>query len=166
MATNNLPGLSRGPFNPEASTIINMTAGVVIDVGDAITNTTTPTTDEILPRVILPASDGDFVYGVVVGGDADGIYSLTSDTDSKAADVVGQTVTVCTQGIVLAKVSNTATLAVNTPLTSATTDGVLHAADAADDEIIGRLLQASTNAADGYDLCLVDIQREGIFGTT
>lgn len=155
--TNLFPGLARGPIDHEASSVINAIANEQIDMGNGVKLVTEPSA-EILPRVENGDTQGESLYGVVVGGDADGIYgdgSASSDDTTRASLTGGEAVVVVTQGRALARVTGTITLGLK--LTQSATVGVLEPA-LSGDEIIAVALKAST----GSDISPVDIQREGI----
>ena len=154
--TNLFVGLARGPIDHEASSVINSIANESIDMGAAVSLVAAPST-ELLPRVEVGDSQGEALYGVVVGGDVDGIYgdgSDSTDDSTRAANAAGQGVVVVTQGRCLAKIDGT--IALGEPLTASAAGGLEVAAAA--DEVIAIALQA---AADG-DIAAVDIQRQGI----
>ncbi len=158
--TNQYPGLARGPIDHEASSVINAIANEQIDMGNVVKLVAEPSS-EILPRIENVDSQGESAYGVVVGGDADGIYGdgAASTDDTTRATLTGAPasesgVVVVTQGRCLARV--TGVVALNGPLTASATVGTLEAAVAAD-EVIARALQASG----GGDVIAVDVQREG-----
>jgi len=154
--TNLFPGLARGPIDHEASSVINSIANEAIDMGAAVSLVTEPAA-EILPRVEVGDSQGEALYGIVVGGDTDGVYGTgadSTDDSTRAASVAGDAVVVVTQGRCLAKIDGTIVL--GDPLTAAAAGGLEVAAAA--DEVIAIALQA---AADG-DIAAVDVQRQGI----
>ena len=154
--TNLFPGLARGPIDHEASSVINAVANEAIDMGAAVSLVAEPST-EILPRVEVGDSQGEALYGIVVGGDTDGIYGTgadSTDDTTRAANAAGQAVVVVTQGRCLAKIDGTISL--GDPLTASAAGGLEVAAAA--DEVIAIALQA---AADG-DIAAVDVQRQGI----
>ena len=154
--TNLFVGLARGPIDHEASSVINSIANESIDMGAAVSLVAAPTT-ELLPRVEVGDAQGEALYGIVVGGDVDGIYgdgSDSTDDSTRAANAAGQGVVVVTQGRCLAKIDGTIVL--GDPLTAAAAGGLEVAAAA--DEVIAIALQA---AADG-DIAAVDVQRQGI----
>ena len=128
-----------------------------IDMGNSVKLVTEPSA-EILPRVENGDTQGEATYGVVVGGDADGIYgsgAASSDDTTRASLVAGEAVVVVTQGRALARV--TGTIALGAKLTQSATVGVLEPALASDD-VVAVALKAST----GSDISPVDIQREGV----
>lgn len=159
--TNLFSGLARGPIDHEASSVINAIANEQIDMGNTV-KLVAPPSLEILPRVENGDTQGEALYGVVVGGDADGIFGTgaASTDDTTRATLTGasiseSSVVVVTQGRALARV--TGTIAIGDKLTQSATVGVLEVASASD-EIIAVALQDST----GSDIAAVDIQREGI----
>jgi len=149
-------GLARGPIDHEASSVINSIANESIDMGASVTLIAAPTT-ELLPRVEVADAQGELTYGIVVGGDVDGIYgdgAASTDDTTRAANTAGQGVVVVTQGRCKAKVSGT--IAIGDPLTASAAGGLEPAAAA--DEVIAIALQVST----GTDMAAVDVQRQGI----
>ena len=154
--TNLFVGLARGPIDHEASSVINSIANESIDMGAAVSLVAQPTT-ELLPRVEVGDAQGEALYGIVVGGDVDGVYgdgSDSTDDSTRAANAAGQGVVVVTQGRCLAKIDGTVVL--GDPLTAAAAGGLEVAAAA--DEVIAIALQG---AGDG-DIAAVDVQRQGI----
>ena len=165
--TNFFQGLARGPIDHNASSVINVIANEAITMGSAIKlkDLVTPLiAAELLPRVDETDATSDIPYGVVVGGDTDGIYgdgSAATDDSTRAAASAGQAVVVVTQGRCLARVDGDtgAAIVVGSPLAASTTAGVLEVADTNQTHIIARALQPSTGAA---DIIAVDVQREGL----
>jgi len=164
--TNQFPGLARGPIDHEASSVINVVADDVIDMGSAvILNPTIPST-ELLPRVNESGTPdiADVIYGVAVGGDTDGIYgdgSGGNGAPNQATSAAGEGVVVVTQGRCLARVTAvdtdiliggklTASGAVSGVLTNAVLTG----------SIIATALQPVVTGE--TDMIAVDIQREGV----
>lgn len=159
--TNLFLGLARGPIDHEASSVINAIANEQIDMGNAVKLVAAPSL-ELLPRVENGDTQGEFIYGIVVGGDADGIFGdgSASVDDLTRAVLANQPaaksgVVVLTQGRGLARV--TGTIAIGDNLTQSATVGVLEVA-ASGDIVVARALQAST----GNDIIAVDVQRAGI----
>ncbi len=154
--TNNYPGLARGPIDHQASSVINMIANERIAMGSSVKLIAEPSS-EILPR----AEEGDTaleaLYGVAVGGDADGIYgdgSLGTSLDGfQAADEATQAIVVVTQGRCLARVDTG--VSIGDKLEQGANAGALRTATTG--EVIAVALQAST----GTDIIAVDVQREG-----
>ena len=162
--TNRFLGLARGPIDHQSSSVINLIADAAIDMGSAVENVTTIPSAELLPRVNTTNVQGDPLYGIVVGGDTDGIYgdgSASSDDSTRASAGAGQGVVVVTQGRCLARVSGdgSAVVAVGDELTQSATSGVLEFA-AAVDHVIAIALNAV--GAGDIDMIAVDVQREGI----
>ena len=154
--TNLFPGLARGPIDHEASSVINSIANEAIDMGAAVSLVTEPSS-EILPRVENGDAQGEALYGIVVGGDTDGVYGTGADSvddTTRAASVAGDAVVVVTQGRCLAKIDGTIVL--SDPLTASAAGGLEVAAAA--DEVIAIALQA----ASAGDIAAVDVQRQGI----
>ncbi len=166
--TNFFQGLARGPIDHNASAVINSIANDAITMGSAVAlkDLVTPLISaELLPRV--EETDNPTVvraYGIVVGGDTDGIYgdgSAATDDSTRAAASAGQGVVVVTQGRCLARVDGAtgAAIVVGSPLAASTIAGVLEVADTNQTHIIARALQPSTGSA---DIIAVDVQREGV----
>ena len=143
---NKFPGLARGPIDHNASSVINAISNGVITMGSTVKLNTTIPPSEILPRVEeLTGTAGTGgaksldppTYGIVVGGDIDGIYGdgTTATTDKNRAANAGEAVVVVTQGRCLARVRGVA----NTNLS--TVDPVGQAID------IGDALVASEQGA-------------------
>jgi hypothetical protein len=122
---------------------------------------------ELLPRVAENpgAAITEDVYGIVVGGDTDGVYGTgaAASTDiNRAASGAGEGVVVVTQGRCLARVEGTAAIAVGDALgASAVGVGLLELADDATQFIIARALQAIDAGVDNH-IIAVDVQREGL----
>ena len=155
--TNLYPGLGRGPIDHKASSVINIIANESLDMGAAVALVAQPAT-ELLPRVDAADAQGEESYGIVVGGDIDGIFGTgadSTDDTTRAANAAGQGVVVVTQGRCLAKIDGTITL--GAALTVSATGG-LEAATTGD-YIIAKALQAAANG----DIAAVDVGRGGIF---
>ncbi len=162
---NNYQGLHRGPIDHEASSVINVIASEAITMGDAVRlNTTIPAT-ELLARVDVSDVAGELVYGIAVGGDADGIFGtgpVATDDSTRATLAAGDGVVVVTQGRCPARV--TGTVVVGEALVAEGTTGLLivPAIPAATDRVIAIALQANTT---GTGIIAVDVQRQvGIVG--
>jgi hypothetical protein len=154
--TNQYPGLARGSIDRQASAVINAIANAAISMGDVVKLVAAPAT-ELLPRVTPTTAQGEESYGIVIGGDVDGIYgtgAAASDDTTRAANAAGQGVEVCVRGRCLARVTGTITLGL--PLTVGTTGALEPAASA--DVVIAVALQASTTA----DIIAVQVGREGV----
>jgi hypothetical protein len=160
--TNKFLGLARGAFPRDQVTVLNAIAAAAIFNGDAVI-LSAPGTDELRPRVTPASSATGDTYGIVVGGDADGVYSddgTRASPDNSAATAAGQTVEVCTQGRCLANVDGSGTpIPLGGELSASGASGILIVAIATS-QIIARALQTSAAA---NDIILVDVQREGIF---
>jgi len=158
---NNYPGLHRGPIDHEASSVINSIASEAITMGDAVRlNTTIPST-ELLPRVDVSDVANEALYGIAVGGDADGIFGdgAVATTDLTRATLSAEEgVVVVTQGRCPARV--TGTIAVGDKLVAEGTTGLLEtpAIPAETDRVIAIALQAN---ASGTGIIAVDVQRSG-----
>jgi len=155
--TNLYPGLARGPLDHKSSSVINIIANESLDMGASVALVAQPAS-EILPRVDEADAQGEESYGIVVGGDVDGIYGTgadSTDDTTRASNAAGQGIVICTQGRCLAKIDGTITLGAALTVSAA---GGLEAATTGD-YIIAKALQA---AADG-DIAAVDVARGGIF---
>jgi len=165
--TNEFPGLARGPIDHNASSVINAIASAKIDMGSAVLLNGTIPPAEILPRVEESTSPAiaDDIYGIVVGGDTDGIYGIglpSSDESTQAAAGAGEGVVVVTQGRCLARVDASTSITIGDPLGASTTAGVLELADDVSQFIIARALQPITSTPDRFNIIAVDVQREGL----
>ena len=155
--TNFYKGLHRGPIDHESSSVINVIANESIDMGASVVLIAPPTT-ELLARVENADAVTELGYGIVVGGDLDGIYgdgSASSD-DSTRAGVAGDAVVVVTQGRCPAKVTGDISIGENLAV-SAT--GTLQVA-VTTQPIIAVALQATGGVGD--HIIAVDVQREGL----
>ena len=167
--TNFFTGLARGPIDHNASAVINSIANGDITMGSAVqlVDIDTIAPAEILPRVEeVPGDDTtDSIYGIVVGGDIDGIYgdgsAATNDTNLAAS--AGQGVVVVTQGRCLARVDTSdGPVAVGQSLGSSNDNAGTLAPAIATSVVIARALQPLVTST-GLHIIAVDIQREGIF---
>ena len=156
--TNLYLGLARGPIDHEASSIINAIANEAITMGDLVQlDVSGPPTNELLPRVEVAdsAQGSDSSYGIVVGGDADGVYgtgAAAAADINRAATAAGEAVVVVTQGRCLARVNGSITI--GDDLTQDATAGALEPAGAGD-SVFAKALQTSS----GADIAAVDVQR-------
>jgi hypothetical protein len=158
--TNNYLGLARGPIDHEASSIVNIIANETnMEMGGCVKVAAPPAT-ELLPRADKTDTAGQNAYGIIVGGDNDGIYgdggASPADNTTKATLLVGDALVICTQGRCLARLAETCTLGAK--LAGGAT-GDLQLADTAGDDILCEALQAGTAG----DIIAVDVQREGAF---
>ncbi len=180
---NSFFGLWQGTVDNNASSVINAIADdVLLLVGDVVGLDKFPildTTDLLLPpvEVIISSPSEITVYGVVVSGDADGIYGKgqepkfeTPNEFGTLAGLRGDTLRVCTQGRCLARVFNEgAQMNVNDPLSGAgfaskSISGVFVLATSGL-EVQARLLQpvpAGSVPSPTTRIVAVDVQREGI----
>ena len=115
---------------------------------------------ELLPRVDKTDAITDIGYGIVVGGDNDGVYgdggASPADNTTKASTTVGQALVICTQGRCLARISEATTIGA---ALSPDATGDLQLADTATHFILCRALQVGAAG----DIIAVDVQREGAF---
>ncbi len=165
--TNRFQGLARGPIDHKSSSVINQVANGAIDMGSSVEVTTTINSAETLPRVeqVGAAQGSERVYGIAVGGDADGIYgdgSASTDDSTRATTGALQGVVIVTQGRCLARVSGdgASVVAIGDPLTQSATAGVLEFASTGDNVIAFALNDVG---AGDVDMIAVDVQREGVF---
>ena len=162
---NQFQGLHRGPIDHKSSSVINQIANGAIDMGSVVALTSAIDPKETLPRVEEIAVQGSLlVYGIAVGGDADGIYGTgvaSTDDSTRATTGAGQGVVVVTQGRCLARVDATSSfIAIGDKLTQSLTAGVLEFAGVGD-VVIAIALQEADGV--GLDVIAVDVQRNGIF---
>ncbi|MCH7589687.1 hypothetical protein IIB34_01470 [PVC group bacterium] len=115
-----------------------------------------PGSGEQLPRV-EPTDAGidEVIYGICVGGDANGTYGGTSEI----AGLAGDSVKICVNGRCKARVDGSGTpIAIGSPLSADTTDGVA-VIGVATAHIFARAQQVSTST----DFIAVFVDQEGIF---
>ena len=162
---NRFHGLARGPIDHKSSSVINQVANGAIDMGSVVAVTTTVNSAETLPRVEQIASQGSgLVYGIAVGGDADGIYgdgAASTDDSTRATTGALQGIVVVTQGRCLARVSGdgSSVVVIGDPLTQSATAGVLEFATTGDTVIAFALNDVG---AGDIDMIAVDVQRGGV----
>ena len=162
--TNQFPGLARGPIDHNASAVINVIANEAITMGSAVALVVSVPTDELLPRVDETDSTSDVTYGIVVGGDTDGIYgdgNAAQDDSTRAAASAGQGVVVVTQGRCLARVSGdgAGVVVIGSALTQSAITGVLELAGTSDVIIAFALNDVGSG---DIDMIAVDVQRAGV----
>lgn len=145
-----------------AALVINLIADEAIEIGAPVIQVAAAT-GEINPRV-EPTTDGTlFVAGVVVGGDANGIWvDGTTANDGNAADAAGDSVKVCTTGRCKVRVDGStgganSNIAIGDPL-SCGADEIAQRA-VASDFVFARALQTSTASTDAI---LCEVTLEGI----
>lgn len=159
--TNLYPGLARGEIGPrDSNTVINIIANETnMEMGGVVKLATPPST-ELLPRADKTDSAGQLAYGIISAGDNDGIYgdggSSPADNTTKASLLVGDAITVVTQGRVPARLGENCVLG---DKLAGNATGDLQLADTAGDDIIATALQAGSSG----DIIAVDVQREGAF---
>ena len=166
---NKYPGLARESIDHKASTIINAVCGDEnLAIGDIVrvlqvgTGVGFTQSNDLLPRIGKVNEFGGGGYGVIVGGDFEGVYSegLVDTADLASGIIVsffGDGVTVCTQGRCLALSNGALTTPINigdalTPSSTGLADGLNG------DQIFARALE-STSVANS--IIAVDIQKEG-----
>ena len=168
--TNQFPGLARGPIDHGASSVINAVADGPLDMGSTVLLTdVTSFPAELLPRVEeTPAQTNQRIYGIAVGGDADGVYgdgSPSTDDSTRATTSAGQGVVIVTKGRCLARVEGKNTngpdnIEVGDPLTSDDfTAGGLIKSTLPGELVVARALQPVSQ--DDVDIIAIDFQREG-----
>ncbi len=161
--------LSQGPINNKASSIVNAVCGdSSLLIGDTVRLLPSGTgegftqADDILPRVGIVDVLGIQGYGVVVGGDFEGVYSdgvLNLNSNNLALGVVasffGDGVRICTQGRCLALTDGTTSINIGDNLTSSPNGLVI--------PIIGNRIIAIAlqSASDVNNIIAVNIQRQG-----
>jgi len=159
---NQLPGLARGPLDHKSSSVINMISNGAIDMGSSVALSSAIIGDETLPRVEETSSEGAQLYGIVVGGDADGIYgdgSASTDDSTRATNGAGQGVVVVTQGRCLARIrANGAILPISGEhLSQSTISGVLEVITGS--PVIAMSLAAIDVNPEMTNIAIVDVQR-------
>lgn len=157
---NLFPGLARGPIEHKGSSVLNIIANEAdMEMGGCVKLAAPPST-ELLPRADKVDAAGQLGYGIIVGGDNDGIYgdggASPADNTTKASLLAGDAIVIVTQGRCLARLSETCTLGAKL---AGDATGDLQLADLAGDDIIATALQAGTAG----DVIAVDVQREGAF---
>lgn len=160
--TDKYAGIFDGAADPSAM-VINAIADEAIEIGAPVIAVAAGT-GEINPRV-EPTTDGTlYVAGVVVGGDANGIWvDGTVANDGNAADAAGESVKVCTRGRCKVRVDGStgganSNIAIGDPLSCGGSDEVAQRA-VASDFVFGRALQTSTASTDAI---LCEVTLEGI----
>jgi len=153
-------GLARGAIDNKSSSLINIIANETdMEMGGTV-KLVAPPANELLPRADKVDAVTDKGYGIIVGGDNDGIYGTggasPADNTTKASLLVGDAIVICTQGRCLARLFETCTLGA---ALSPSAGGDLQLADTATHNILAIALQAGT----GGDIIAVDVQREGAF---
>jgi len=172
---NNYLLLSQGAINEkESSSIINAICGdSSLKIGDTVrllplgTGEGFTQADDLLPRVGLVNENevGSSSYGIVVGGDFEGVYSADPNADILSVGLVasffGDGVRICTQGKCLAFADGTITGIINIGDGLTSTDSGLVPA-LGTHRVIARALQSTSIA---NSIIAVDVQREGITKT-
>ncbi len=148
------PGLFDGAID-ERAYVVNAIADEQITIGSPVL-LVAPGSGENLPRVEpTDASIADVIYGVCVGGDANGTYGGSSEIAGEAGD----SVKICVNGRCKVRVDGSGTpIAIGSPLSSSTTDGVA-VIGIATAHIFARAQQVSSST--DFIACFVD--QEGIF---
>ncbi len=151
--TDKFPGLFDGAID-EAAYVINAIADESITIGSPVI-LVAPAAGELLPRVEPIDSQGARIYGICVGGDANGTYGGSSEI----AGLAGDAVKVCVNGRCKARVDGViSAIVIGDPLTASGTDGVAELAVAAD-FTFGTAQQPSTAST---DFIAVFVDQEGI----
>jgi len=85
-----------------------------MEMGAPIKGDLTIESTELLPRADKNDTAGEILYGIIVGGDNDGIYgsggSSPADNTTKATLLVADGLVICTQGRCLARISEATTV--------------------------------------------------------
>ena len=162
-------GLAQGPIDHNASTVINAICGDEnLAIGDIVRELPSGTgigftqSDDLLPRIGKVDEFGGEGYGVIVGGDFEGVYSNgVIDTADLSSGIIvsffGDGVRVCIQGRCLALANGALTNPIEigdalTPSPTGLADGLNG------DQIFARALETTSVA---NSIIPVDIQREG-----
>jgi uncharacterized membrane protein len=153
-------GLARGPIDHISSSLINIVANEAdMEMGSVVKLAAPPAT-ELLPRADKTDAITDKGYGIVVGGDNDGVYgdggASPADDTTKASLLAGDAIVICTQGRCLARLAENCSLG---DALSPTAAAALQLADTATHAILCIALQAGSAG----DIIAVDVQREGAF---
>lgn len=168
-------GLWEGPIDNKASSVIN----AIVDPNSTIELTIgfpvfikSPPSSQLLPVVdeIINISQIPLFYGILVGGDAKGIYPRAGDgffplqtPDNPVIAFPGQGVRVCTQGRCVAQVvAIISEINVGDPLTVIASSVSLGVATSSD-LVVARALQfvAKKTSFVRESYAAVDVQREG-----
>lgn len=173
--TNKYSGLSQGPLEVQSSSVINAVCGdsslligdvvKILPVGSGVGFTQLT---DILPRVGRVDTDEDNAYGVIVGGDLEGIYNdITTDIiPGSVVSFFGGGVRVCTQGRCVARIfPENNNINIGDALTINTTNSSLQSITDTGERIIARALQflPQNDIVEDVTFAAVDIQREGFF---
>lgn len=172
--TNQYLGLSQDPIDHNASSIINAVCGnSTLLIGDAVKllpvgiGVGFTQNDDLLPRIGLADNPDDPIYGIVVGGDFEGIYrdgTINLDANNLAEGIIvsffGDGVRVCTQGRALALADGTVPIGINNSLT-ASSNGLVKATTEGS-SVIAIALQPTSVV---NSIIAVDVKREGLFVT-
>jgi len=168
--TNEYEGLAQDSIDHIASSIINAVCGdSSLLIGDVVkllpagTGTGFTQPEDVLPRIGIVDDLLDDAYGVVVGGDLEGIYSDGIDiADGLVVSFFGGGVRVCTQGRCVARIfPETNSINVGDPLIINPTNTSLQVAIPGLG-IIARALQSLSQnfSVDDVTFAAIDIQRE------
>jgi len=155
------PGLFDGAAGAEA-VVVNYTASEAIEIGAPVVAAAAGT-GELQARVQPSIIGEDYCIGVVVGGDAEGIWvDGTVANDGEAAAAAGDVVKVCILGRCKLRVNAStgganSAMAVGDPIAIGVADEIAHKQQA-DEYVFARALQVATGASDAI---LVNIVHEG-----
>lgn len=158
--TDKYPGLFDGALDTGAI-VLNAIADEAIEIGSPVIPVA-PATGELSPRVEPTVTGTLAIAGVVVGGDANGIWvDGTTTNDGNAADAAGEAVKVVTRGRCKVRVDGStgganSNIAIGDPLSAGAVDGVAQRSQTSD-FIFARALQASTASTDAI-LCEVTLE--------
>ncbi len=160
--TDKYKGLFDGAARPD-QIVINAIADEAIKIGSPVVPVAAGTGE--LDARVEPETDGTkYVAGVVVGGDANGIWvDGTTTNDGDAASAAGQAVKLCTRGRCKVRVDGStggasSNIAIGDPLSISGADGIAQRA-VASDFVFGRALQTSNAFTDAI---LCEVTLEGI----
>lgn len=154
------PGLFDGAADSSAM-VINAIADEAIIIGAPVISVAAAT-GELSPRVEPTVTGTLAIAGVVVGGDANGIWvDGTTANDENAADAAGEAVKIVTRGRCKVRVDGStgganSNIAIGDPLSAGGSDEVAQRSQTSD-FIFGRALQASTASTDAI-LCEVTLE--------
>ena len=169
--SNEYLGLSQGPIDHNASSVINVICGDSdLQIGETVillpegTGVGFTQPEDLLPRVGRTKIYGSQIYGVVVGGDFEGIYddgliSLDSNNIALGLTVAffGSGVRVCIQGRCLALSDGDTLAPINTG--DSLTSSVIGLVLAREGQAVSAIALQPTSQADS--IIAIDIQREG-----
>jgi hypothetical protein len=147
------PGLFDGAID-ERAYVVNAIADEQITIGSPVI-LVAPGSGEQLPRVEpTDVAVTDVIYGVCVGGDANGTYGGTSEIAGEAGD----SVKICVNGRCKVRVDGSGTpILIGSPLSPTTTDGV-----AVISVLTARTFARAQQASSSTDFIACFVDQEGI----